>query len=115
MAFARCGCKEKSGKSSLTDDARGVDGNARLFSEHGEEARRRVIAIIEKILLRRDIETIEQTKDSFFKGLSFYKTRFDKGYSLTDCVSMNVMRERNIVEALTHDEHFKQEGFIVLL
>ena len=39
----------------------------------------------------------------------------DKGYSLTDCISMNVMRRDGLIEVLTNDEHFTQEGFSCLL
>jgi predicted nucleic acid-binding protein len=38
-----------------------------------------------------------------------------KGYSMVDCISMQVMRSRNLTEVLTHDKHFSQEGFILLL
>jgi uncharacterized protein len=49
------------------------------------------------------------------KGFELYNSRLDKGYSLTDCVSMNIMREQNITQILTNDVHFEQEGFSVLL
>ena len=39
----------------------------------------------------------------------------DKGYSLTDCISMHAMRELGVGDILTHDDHFRQEGFTVLL
>lgn len=48
-------------------------------------------------------------------GLDLYGARPDKGYSLTDCISMQTMRDRGIVEVLTHDHHFEQEGFVLLL
>jgi uncharacterized protein len=51
----------------------------------------------------------------FQSGLALYKARLDKGYSLTDCVSMTVMQQAKIQEALTHDKHFAQEGFTILL
>jgi len=38
----------------------------------------------------------------------------DKGYSLTDCISMIVMKQRGIIEVLTHDKHFTQENFRIL-
>ena len=41
--------------------------------------------------------------------------RADKTYSLCDAVSFVLMRERGIVEALTTDKHFEQEGFVRLL
>ncbi|HMG73540.1 MAG TPA: hypothetical protein VK582_08565 [Pyrinomonadaceae bacterium] len=43
------------------------------------------------------------------------KERPDKGYSLTDCISMNVMRERGLTDVLTNDPHFRQEGYRPLL
>ena len=36
-------------------------------------------------------------------------------YSLTDCISMETMRAEGIREILTHDNHFTQEGFTILL
>jgi predicted nucleic acid-binding protein len=44
-----------------------------------------------------------------------YTKRPDKGYSLTDCISMLIMRQHGINEALTSDDHFTQEGFTKLL
>jgi len=43
-----------------------------------------------------------------------YEQRPDKEYSLTDCISMQVMKAMGITEVLTHDRHFVQEGFIIL-
>jgi predicted nucleic acid-binding protein len=36
------------------------------------------------------------------------------GYSLTDCISMDTMRQLGIAEVLTNDRHFEQEGFRAL-
>jgi predicted nucleic acid-binding protein len=58
---------------------------------------------------------IRHTPDLFLKGLDLYESRLDKGYSLTDCISMIVLRERRITDVLTHDRHFAQEGFNILL
>jgi len=43
------------------------------------------------------------------------RERTDKNYSLCDAASFVVMRERGIVESLTTDKHFRQEGFTRLL
>ncbi|HEX8230861.1 MAG TPA: hypothetical protein VF826_16315 [Chloroflexia bacterium] len=41
--------------------------------------------------------------------------RPDKDWSLVDCSSFVVMRQRGIQEALTTDHHFEQAGFTRLL
>jgi predicted nucleic acid-binding protein len=47
--------------------------------------------------------------------LTFYESRNDKQYSLIDCISMNVMKNESLVEVLTNDRHFEQEGYTVLI
>lgn len=45
------------------------------------------------------------------RGFDLYGARPDKGWSLTDCISFEVMREHGVTEALTGDRHFAQAGF----
>jgi len=49
------------------------------------------------------------------EAMTLLDHRSDKTYSLCDAVSFVLMRERGILEALTTDKHFVQEGFIRLL
>lgn len=86
-----------------------------FFSEYGEKARRGAVIQAEGILSGANIDVLPQSHDTFLAGLTLYKARPDKGYSLTDCISMHAMREREISNILTHDDHFRQEGFTVLL
>ncbi|MGA2579262.1 MAG: hypothetical protein ABSH24_24895 [Bryobacteraceae bacterium] len=46
--------------------------------------------------------------------MALYEARPDKGYSLTDCISMQTMRKERLTEVLTNDGHFEQEGFRAL-
>lgn len=85
-----------------------------FFSEYGEKARRGAVTQAEGILSGANIEVAPQSHEAFMAGLALYKARPDKG-SLTDCISMHTMRERGVSDILTHDEHFRQEGFTVLL
>jgi uncharacterized protein len=48
---------------------------------------------------------------SFERGMDLYCNRPDKGWSLTDCISFEVMREHGVTEALTGDRHFAQARF----
>jgi predicted nucleic acid-binding protein len=70
---------------------------------------------VRKILDDTRVNVMPQSRESFLAGLRLYELRFDKGYSLVDCVSMTTMRRQGIAEILTNDHHFVQEGFTVLL
>lgn len=85
------------------------------FAEQGAHLRRAAASNVREILLNQNIEVVSSGRDHLLEGLAFYQARLDKGYSLTDCISMNVMRERGSANALTHDQHFAQEGFNILL
>jgi len=56
------------------------------------------------------VRVIRQSHDSFVAGFELFRSRPDKGYSLTDCISMQAMRREGIGEVLTNDRHFEQEG-----
>ena len=84
-------------------------------SAHGDHTRRLACRLVREILNAPDIEVISQSHESFLAGLALYERRPDKQYSLVDCISMNVMRQRDVQEVLTIDRHFSQEGFVTLL
>ena len=86
-----------------------------FYSKYGSEMRRNVIDTVRDILVDLDVEYISHSPEIFLEALNFYEKRLDKGYSLTDCVSMLTMKTLNIREILTHDNHFEQEDFTVLL
>ncbi len=86
-----------------------------FYSEFGKRMRFEVSTFVRKLLLNPKFEIVGRSEISFLDALELYDSRLDKGYSLTDCISMNVCRELNINEILTHDHHFEQEGFKILL
>ncbi len=51
----------------------------------------------------------------WLRGGNIYEQRLDKAWSLTDCISLAVMKERGISDALTADHHFVQAGYRALL
>ena len=63
------------------------------YAEAGTRRRRIVGAMCEQVLAHPNITVIPQTHESFSKGLELYRSREDKDYSLTDCISMSQMRE----------------------
>jgi uncharacterized protein len=52
---------------------------------------------------------------SFDAGWEPYRRRRDKEWTLTDCISFEIMRKMKLTEALTGDRHFEQAGFRALL
>ena len=105
----------KAGRFSIFTTDEILTETLNYFAESGHYFRRTVTREIEKILLDGNIQITDATHENFLNGFQLYQNRLDKGYSLTDCISMNVMREHGIVEILTHDGHFTQEGFEILL
>ena len=84
-------------------------------SRSGPVVRREAVVTVQDILSDPEITVVPQSYILFAQGLALYERRADKRYSLTDCVSMCVMRERGITEVLTHDRDFASEGFICLI
>lgn len=78
-------------------------------------ARATAVNAVDKVFANPNVEVVPQTSLQFREALDLYKSRMDKEWSLTDCASFNLMKERGIVEALAHDEHFVQAGFVALL
>lgn len=77
--------------------------------------RQRAVRYVRDILDNPNVIVVEQTHQAFLTGLDLYERRADRDYSLVDCISMSVMRERGIGAALTSDRHFEQEGFAALM
>lgn len=64
---------------------------------------------------RADITILPASSDAFGRGLELFRSRTDKAWSLTDCISFSSMSEQGIQEALSYDQHFEQAGFRALL
>jgi predicted nucleic acid-binding protein len=84
------------------------------FSKMGDYWRETAASLVKTILDDPNIAVVPQTRVSFLHGLKFYRSRSDKDYSFTDCVSMHTMREEELTEVLTNDKHFEQEDFIAV-
>jgi predicted nucleic acid-binding protein len=61
------------------------------------------------------LEIVHVNPDLFREGLTLFRERKDKDWSLTDCVSFVIMKQRGITRAFTTDHHFEQAGFERLL
>ncbi|MGA9625610.1 MAG: PIN domain-containing protein [Bryobacteraceae bacterium] len=85
------------------------------LAQRGTHLREAATRAVRMILDDRRVTVHPQSRESFLAGLRLYEQRNDKGYSLVDCISMTTMRRQGILEILTNDHHFIQEGFRVVL
>lgn len=81
------------------------------FCAFDSQLRMEAVLAVQYLLTEPQVRVIAQSRTSFLAGLELYRSRPDKGYSLTDCISMQTMRRESILVALTNDRHFQQEGF----
>ena len=79
------------------------------------QSRREFGGTLAKLRSEPDVEIVPPDQALFDRGCELYMSRSDKEWSLTDCISFVVMRERAITEALSNDHHFEQAGFGILL
>lgn len=72
-------------------------------------------AMLAEVKADASCEIVWASPGLFDAGVRLHEERRDKAWSLTDCISFHVMRDRGIASALAHDHHFVQAGFDPLL
>jgi uncharacterized protein len=87
-----------------------VDEVVTFFNVRGQHAK--AVEVGEALLFSPSVRMIHVGEGLLTRGLDLLRARSDKRYSLTDCVSFVVMRERGISTAFAFDRHFEQEGFV---
>jgi predicted nucleic acid-binding protein len=102
----------------------GFDGElvttAWVLAEFGNQMadprnREEYVATVRGLQQSDQVQIVVADEDSFEEGLTLFKARPDKAWSMTDCISFSVMTRENLTEALTADHHFEQAGFVALL
>jgi len=77
--------------------------------------RKGMIALLDSIRSNVGITVVPASQLLFEAGWTFYRKHRDKDWSLTDCISFVVMKQKRLTLALTGEHHFEQAGFIALL
>ena len=77
----------------------------------------RQIAAESYLRVRADgrIEVVSLQAELMGSAIQLYRSRPDKGWSLTDCLSFLVMERRCLTEALTTDHDFEQAGLKAMM
>jgi predicted nucleic acid-binding protein len=84
-----------------------------FFAEFGPMWRLKAAQAVRNLPMQ-GVDVVPQDRELFLKALALYEQRLDKEYSLVDCMSMVLMRERAITHVLTNDHHFTQAGFVAV-
>jgi predicted nucleic acid-binding protein len=59
--------------------------------------------------------SIEASNPNLAEAMGVFRSRSDKAWSLTDCLSFIVMDREGLSHALSADHHFEKAGFQVML
>jgi predicted nucleic acid-binding protein len=86
-------------------------GNALSRSKY----RDRYVPFVRQLIVDPDTVFISASAGLFRDGMKLYAARPDQSWSMVDCLSFVVMKQRKLKEALTSDRHFIQAGFRALL
>jgi uncharacterized protein len=78
-------------------------------------ARRRFVSFVRDLSTDSQVQIEPLNYEALQRGLDLYDRRPDKRWSMTDCISFVIMRDRGLTEALTTDHHFVQAGFKIFL
>ena len=84
-----------------------------LFS--AQSHRSSAVQFVDSIRSQPNVDVVRQPSQLFDRAFEFFRNRPDKEWSLTDCSSFFIMEDRGITDALAHDRHFEQAGYIALL
>jgi predicted nucleic acid-binding protein len=80
----------------------------------GARYRGKAAELVDSLYEAPDVEVV-RANGAFAEALELYKKMDDKAWGHTDCGSILIMRARGLSEALAHDHHFEQAGFVALL
>ncbi|NQE06427.1 tRNA(fMet)-specific endonuclease VapC [ANME-1 cluster archaeon GoMg1] len=73
------------------------------------------VAFVNSCYATPNVNVISVDRTLVHRAIDFYRSREDKEWGLTDCISFIVMEDHGLTDALTTDEHFQQAGFRALL
>ena len=77
--------------------------------------RPKIVVFIDGLKSSSSVEIVHVDAALDGRAWQFFTQRDDKEWTLVDCSSFMVMKERRITEALTTDHHFEQAGYACLL
>jgi uncharacterized protein len=84
-----------------------------FLSHPGDRAK--ADALYDEIVNGSEYDLVCLSAQLLASAMGLHRERPDKEWSLTDCISFQVMNEQGLTQALAYDHHFEQAGFEALL
>jgi predicted nucleic acid-binding protein len=112
LAFSLARAWQRHDRRAVTTDAVLIE-LANFFAR--SPLRMAAIGAVREVRKARAFEVVAITSLLLDRGTTRYAAHHDKSWSLTDCLSMEVMLDTGCRDAATPDHHFQQAGFVVLM
>ena len=80
-----------------------------------QSLRKSAVELIDSMEGDETVTIVSVSDDIYNEAFKLFRSRLDKEWGLTDCISFVVMKQQKITNALTTDQHFQQAGFVVLM
>ena len=80
-----------------------------------QSLRKSAVELIDSMEGDETVTIVSVSDEIYNDAFRLFRSRLDKEWGLTDCISFVVMKQQKITNALTTDQHFQQAGFVVLM
>ena len=74
-----------------------------------------LVNLFDVVFLSKACSVEWMNQDRFFSTRMYFQRYADHSYSFTDCFSFVIMKELDLANSLTKDDHFREAGFTPLL
>lgn len=81
----------------------------------GQALRGAAVRIIARLRQSPHVRVLPATHADWREAFNLFRELTDKEWSLVDCASILFCRQEGVMEVFTHDHHFVQAGFRILL
>ena len=78
-------------------------------------ARTLAIHMVEQLRQSKRVQILPVSSEDWQRGYQLYRDRLDKAWSLVDCISIQLCRQKSVYEVFTSDRNFAQAGYQVLM
>ena len=77
----------------------------------GKVGRHTVAGFVDGLRSDEHVLILPAASKDWIRGFDLFRQGVDQEWSLVDCISFQLMWDREITQVLTFDEHFEQAGF----